>query len=184
MGFIKFSKSEDIKADSKTETTIPELSRMQKGSSVDFDSKTYTVTVYTEFDWGDGFITQEWELSNPFGKKYLEREIGEEVIWILSDKAESTAINKIIKHMKKNEDPPTKITLSKIDFFLNDSGAGHFYVNGKRPGKECIMWSYTDQDNASFFSIYQWGDTKFTSYKGQLVKEQQFTNISYGKSPN
>ena len=97
MGFIKFSKSEDIKSDSKTETTVPNLSRMQKGSSVDFGNKTYTVTAYNEFDWGEGFITQEWELSNSSGTKYLEREIGDEVIWILSDKAENAHIKKILK---------------------------------------------------------------------------------------
>ena len=177
MALIKFSKEkENISLPEKKSTPV-DLSRMQEGYKVDFGGDTYSVTSYAEFDWGEGFITQSWELSSPSGIKYLERETGDDIYWILSDKIEDNEISDLYDHLRKNEDAPEIVKLFNQEFILTDSGAGIFCKNGKRPGKECVLWSYTDEKNHIFISIYQWGDKLFTCYMGSLVEEKQFTNI-------
>lgn len=157
-----------------------DLSRMKTGYFVNYDLKTFEVNGYAEYDWGDGYITQEWELADGEKLLYLEREKDDKVYWELSEEVKNIEVNKIFDYIKENEDPPEELDFSSRKYFLDESGAGHFCRDGKRPGVECIMWFYSDEHEKNFFSIYQWGENDFTAYKGTPVEEYQFTEITPG----
>lgn len=177
MALIKYSKEEQRKNPIGENLKNLDLSRMNKGWHVDYSGNTFQVTDYAEYDWGEGFITQEWKLNSGKQTLHLERELDDNVIWLLGEDFENDKLREIYVFLKKNENPPPEITVSGVTYWLADSGAGQFCPEGRRPGRECIMWAYVNNENTRFLAIYQWGDSHFTCKKSDLVKEEMFSNI-------
>jgi hypothetical protein len=55
------------------------LSKLRVGYFLDYDLKTWEVTGYNKYDFGEGYITKEWELSSGREKWYLERAENDEI---------------------------------------------------------------------------------------------------------
>jgi hypothetical protein len=180
MGFLDFLRGSDDKSDAVDPTRL-ELSRMKVGYFVNYDMKTWAVKGYSETDWGDGFISQEWELNNGDEQVFLEREKDDEVYWSLYRLYKDRDADALYKMIKKTDDLPDEIQVAGKTYYLEDSGAGYFCENGVRPGVECLMWSYEDESGDELFSVYQWDEDDFSAYIGMSVEEYQFTDITPGE---
>ncbi len=102
-----------------------ELSKLRVGFYLDYDMKTWEVTGYVRYDYGEGYITDEWELTTGREKWFLERSEDDEVEWNLSKKLPIGAIESDIRqYIIEHEDPPNQIVSKGKTYYLDESGPG------------------------------------------------------------
>jgi hypothetical protein len=153
-----------------------ELSKLRVGYMLDYDDKTWQVSDYYKYDFGDGYISEEWELTSGRESLYLERTEDDEVEWALAKKVPIGALGNVRQHIIENEVPPDQIEYKGGTFCLDESGVGRMH-KGSAPTQEFIYWEFIDEDDEFFLVVEQWGDTDFEAAAGQYVEEYQFTNI-------
>ena len=159
-----------------------ELSKLRIGYYLDFDLKTWEVTAQCQYDYGDGYVTDEWELTTGREKWYLERAEDDEVEWTFSKKLPIGAIEGDVRqHIIDNEDPPEQIVCKGKTYYLDESGTGKMRKKGAGV-KEFIYWDFIDEKDEHFLTIEQWGETEFEAADGYYVEEYQFTNILPGET--
>jgi hypothetical protein len=155
-----------------------ELSKLKVGYYVDYDLKTWEVTAYNRYDYGEGYSGEEWELTSGREKWYLGREEDDEVVWTLCKKLPIGAIEgNIRQHIIENEDPPNQIVVKGKTYYLEESGSAYLHENGTGPGIGFIAWDFIDENDETFVSIEQWGEEEFEAAEGFYVEEYQFSNI-------
>ena len=160
-----------------------ELDKLKVGFYPVYDRKTWQVTAYNRYDFGDCEFKDEWELTSSSEKRYLERLEDDEVEWTLSKKIPIGKIDgNVSRHIIDHDDPPNQITVSGKTFYLDESGAVYMLPNGKGPRKEMIYWEFIDDDDENFVTIEQWGEKDFEAAEGFYVEEYQFSNILPGQS--
>ncbi len=154
------------------------LAKLKKGWFVDFDDKSWQVEAYNYYNWGSRDITHEWQLKSHDETIYLGKESDDEVHWSISRKIPIGSLGPgITKHIIENEDPPDQIVFEGNTFYLEESGGGYFFKDGKEPRKELLSWDYSDDPGENFLSIEQWGEEDFEASAGESVEEYRFTNI-------
>mgnify|MGYP000569081152 CR=1 FL=1 len=154
------------------------LPNMKAGYYVDYDMKTWQISARHHYDWGDGDITDEWQLKSHDQTIYLECESDDEEIWSISTKIQISQLEGgIVDHILKHGDPPEEIFFEGSAFFLEESAGGLFFKNGTPPGRELIKWDYSNKAGNRFVSIEQWGENEFEASTGQPAEPYQFTNI-------
>ncbi len=154
------------------------LSKMKVGYFVEYDMKTWQVTAYNKYDYGDGMWGEEWELTSGREKIWLERYEDDEVEWSVCKKLPLGAIAENVRqHIKDFDDPPGQITVKGETYYLDESGTVYFYPGGKEPKQGFIEWVYIDEDDEKFVTIEQWGEDEFEATQGHYVEEYQFQNI-------
>lgn len=154
------------------------LQNLKTGYYVDYDMKTWEVTTSSYYDWGGREYTYEWQLKSADDTVYLEREPDDEDYWSISRKISINRLDPGIREsIKKQGDPPDEITHENTIYYLDESGGGHFYLDGKEPGKKMLKWDYADDSGNRFISIEQWGEETFEASTGMSVEEYQFTDI-------
>ncbi|MCG8604026.1 DUF4178 domain-containing protein [bacterium] len=157
-----------------------ELSKLQIGYYVDFDLKTWQVTDRYKVDYGEGYVSDEWELTAGREKWYLERLEDDEVEWSFSKKLPMGAIEGDIRqHIIDNEDPPNEIVCQGKTYYLDESGTGQIH-KANEAAKEFIYWDFIDDEDEHFVTIEQWDETEFEASEGYYVEEYQFTSILPG----
>jgi len=158
-----------------------ELSKLRVGYMLDFDMQTWQVTGYNRYEFGEGYSTDEWELTSAKGKWFLERSENDEVEWTLSKKIPMGAIEgNIRQYIIEHEDPPEQVVCKGKTYYLDESGPGYLLEKGEGPRREFIYWDFIDEEDEHFLTIEQWGDTEFEAAEGYYVEEYQFTNILPG----
>jgi hypothetical protein len=158
------------------------LSRLQIGFMLDYDMKTWQVTARYEYDFGDGDVSREWELSHGREKLYLERAEDDEVEWSLCRKIPVAKIEgDVRKYIIDNDDPPEQVVLDGRTYYLDESGAGQMRSDSLERAQEFVYWDFIDEEDAHFLSIEQWGETEFEASVGDYVEEYQFSNILPGE---
>ncbi len=156
------------------------LSKLKIGYMLDYDLKTWEVTDAYHYDYGEGCITQEWELSSGREILYLGRSEDDEVTWKSYKKLPIGAIDgDVRKHIIENDDPPNQIVCKDKTYYLDESGSGRMHKEGQKP-TEFVYWDFIDEEDESFVTIEQWGETEFESSSGIYVEEYEFTNILPG----
>ena len=86
------------------------LSKLQPGFMVDYDMKTWQVTAHNKYDYGEGYTSEEWELTGAGEAWYLERYEDDKVEWSFCKKIPIGSIeDDIRKHIIETDDPPKKI---------------------------------------------------------------------------
>lgn len=155
-----------------------ELSKLRVGYYVDYDLKTWEVTDYNKYEFGEGYTTEEWELTAGREKWYLERSDNDEVEWTLSKKIPIGAIEgEIRQYIIEHDDPPEQVVCKGKKYYLDESGAGYLYEGGEEPAKEFVYWDFIDEEDEHFLTIEQYGETEFEAAEGYYVEEYQFVNI-------
>ncbi len=154
-----------------------ELSKLKVGFFLDYDMKTWEVTAWNKYDL-DGDIVNEWELTSGREKWYLERAEDDDVEWTFSKKVPFGMLGSGVRqHIIDNEDPPEEITLKDTTYYLDESGPGQLYANGRGVPKPFVYWTFIDENDEKFVTIEQWGEEEFEAAAGTYVEEYQFTNI-------
>jgi hypothetical protein len=157
------------------------LSRIKPGYLFDYDLKTWEVTGYNVYDWGDGDTSQEWQIKNESETWYLERERDDEDDWSLNRKISFGRLGAHVKaHILEHEDPPDEIVFEGTTYYLEETSGGHFLKNGQGLGQPLLRWSYEDDEGETYLGIEQWGEEEFEASIGRRVEEYQFTNILPG----
>lgn len=157
------------------------LANMEPGFFVDYDLESYEVMARHYYDLGDDDGIDEWVLNSGRKTYYLERYEDDDVEWSLSQKIPIGAIEPDIRnHIKKHDDPPSRITYQGTEYYLDDCSAGHFFENGKGSGQEFISWTFVDGTQDQFLTIEQWDEDTFETAAGTYVQEYQFTNLLPG----
>ena len=83
--FFKNKKAELQKEEFRIEDLV--LSKLKVGFLVDYDLKTYRVSACNKYQWNEGGVSDEWELTSGSETSFLERsEEDGEVEWSLSRK--------------------------------------------------------------------------------------------------
>lgn len=179
MGIFDFLK--DKKEDDFDPLQDLELSKLKVGYYLDYDLKTWEVTAYNRYDYGDGYYGQEWELTCGREKLYLEREEDDEVVWTISKKLPLGAIEgNVTRHIIDHDDPPNQIVVKGKTYYLEESGSANFLAGGKGDGVGIIQWDFIDENDDHFVTIEQWGESEFEAAAGTYVQEYQFSNILPG----
>ena len=173
------------KKDTKEEGPDPlhdlTLSNIRVGYMVDFDLRTWEVRARHHYDWGGRDITHEWQLRSHDEVIYLQKESDDEAEWSISRPVSPGRLGPNIRdHILEHGDPPDEITFEGTTYYLEETGGGHFYKDGKGPGKEFLSWGYEDDSGEKYLTIEQWGETEFEASVGEAVAEYQFTNILPG----
>ena len=154
------------------------LEKLKVGYYLEYDMKTWQVTAYNKYDFGDGMWSQEWELTSGREKCYLERREDDDVEWALSKKIPLGAIDQNVReHIRDFEDPPGQIEVKGKIFYLDESSSVYYYPGGKEPKQGLIAWEFIDEDDTAFVTLEQWGEEDFEAAQGVYVEEYQFTNI-------
>ncbi len=154
------------------------LNRLKKGYLVDYDLKTWEVSACNYYDWGEGDISNEWQLKSRDEVVYLEMESDDEEEWSLNRKVIFSLLDsQIKKQIIETGDPPEKILFEGIAYYMEEMSGGRFYKDGQDSGREVLQWSYQDNKGKLYFSIEQWGEEEFEATAGEPVEEYQFTNI-------
>jgi hypothetical protein len=154
------------------------LEKMKKGYMVDYDLKTWEVTAYSYYDWGEGDKSYEWQLTTQDDLFYLELSVDDEKEWSISRAADISDLPvEILDEIRKNGNPPDEVKFKAQIFYLEETGGGHFYKDGSDRGKEFLQWSYEDDEGEKYLTVEQWGDTDFAASWGGPVEEYQFINI-------
>ena len=83
------------------------LSKLKVGYFLDYDLKTWEVTAYNHYDYGDGDSGDEWELTSGREKCYLERSDDDEVEWVLGKKIPIGSLSGGIRQYIIDHDGPT-----------------------------------------------------------------------------
>ncbi len=170
-----FKKDKPRESDRSTRLTLTDL---KVGYMVDYDDKTWEVTAYNTYDWGDGDIAQEWQLKSFDETRYLEREADDEDDWSLNSKISFSRLGAGIKeHILEHEDPPDEIVYDGVTYYLEEASGGHYLQGGQGPGKPMLRWGYEDDDGERYLGVEQWGEEDFEASEGKPVEEYQFTNI-------
>jgi hypothetical protein len=152
---------------------------------VDYDMKTWQVLSRNKYDFGEGYISDEWELKGAGDSWFLERYEDDEVEWSFSKKIPIGAIEgDIRKHIIENDDPPSKIEYKGTMYYLDESGAAYFLKDGKEPKQEFVYWTFIDESEENFIAVEQWGEKEFEAAAGLYVEEYQFSNILPGEQDN
>ena len=136
------------------------LADLKKGYLVDYDLKTWQVASHNTYDF-DGDRAEEWELFSGDDRCYLGVERDDEDEWSISRKIAFSALGTEIKdHLIKHDDPPGTIVYDGTRYTLEESGAGHFFADGRVAGDEMIYWDYTDETGEKLLTLEQWGETE------------------------
>jgi len=157
------------------------LSKLKVGYLVDYNLKTWQVTAYNRYDYGDGYYADEWELTSGREKIYLERYEDDEVEWTVSQKIPIGMIEgNVRQYIMEHEDPPDQIVCRGKKYYLDSSGSAFLYENGEGEGIGFIYWNFIDETDENFVTIEQWGETEFEAAMGYYVEEYEFINILPG----
>ncbi|MBT4128944.1 MAG: DUF4178 domain-containing protein [Nitrospina sp.] len=175
--FFKNKKEELQKEEFRIEDLV--LSKLKVGFLVDYDLKTYRVSACNNYQWNEGGVSDEWELTSGSETFFLERsEEDGEVEWSFCHKLSISELEgDIAGEIVRNEDPPEKVVLKGETFHFEEDDIGEFFRDGSEEGLSFVSWDYSDEQGKQFLTIEQWGEKKFDMQLGTMVEEFQFTNI-------
>lgn len=154
------------------------LDNLKVGCMVDYDLKTWEVMAHHYTDWGDGYKTDEWQLTSFDDVIYLEKSVDDEVEWCISRKIKFNSLDPSVENgIINSDDPPEMITYDGVAYHLEESSGGHFYKDGRGSGQPMLAWDYSDESERKYLTIEQWGEREFEASVGEPVLAYQFTNI-------
>jgi hypothetical protein len=154
------------------------LDNLKVGWMVDYDLKTWEVTARHYTDWGDGWKTEEWQLTSFDDTIYLEKSVDDDQEWCISRKINFNLLDPVIAdNIINSGDPPQTVTYQSVSYHLKESGGGHFFKDGIGSGHPMLAWDYCDDSERKYLTIEQWGEKEFEAAVGEPVETYQFTNI-------
>lgn len=173
--FFGKKKEEDQSVDPLADLT---LSNMKQGYFVDYDLRTWEVTARHYYDWGDGDITDEWQLKSHDDTIYLQKESDDDEEWCISRPIAFGKLGAGVRnHLSSHDDPPDEIDYEGETYYMEEFGGGYFYKNSTGAGQQFLSWSYENDAGSKYLSVEQWGEEDFEAFASEPVEEYQFTNI-------
>ncbi len=149
-----------------------------KDAFLDYDLKTWQVTEVYEYDWGDDFFTDEFQLKTADETFYLHLEVDDELECTMMRKINLFEIDEDIpQYVQQNNTAPTRITYEGETFYRESEGIGYFRNIEDDNWQELVSWSYYNKSKDKLVGIDQWGEHQFSAAAGKVVQEFEFSNI-------
>ncbi|MDX2306111.1 MAG: DUF4178 domain-containing protein [Microscillaceae bacterium] len=178
MVFGWFKKKKDDNASLHYDPANIKINQLVKGAFLDFDLKTWEVKAVYEYDWGDNYFSDEFQLSTADETLYLHVEEDDEIACTLSEKINIHLIEgDIAEYIIRTDSPPMKVVYEGETFFRQSENIGYFRNVDNDMWSELISWSYYDKDQKKVLNIERWGEQDFEASVGRIAQEFEFTNI-------
>ena len=178
MVFGWFKKRKENRPQLSYDPSNIKINQLVKGSFVDYDLKTWEVSTVYEYDWGDNYFSDEFQLTTADETLYLNVEEDDELECTLASKINIHHIDgDIAEYILRNDSPPMKVVYEGETFFRQSENIGYFRNVENDKWSELISWSYYDKEQKKVLSIERWGEQEFEASIGRVAQEFEFTNI-------
>ena len=151
---------------------------LKKGYLVDYFMESWEVRNQSTYDWGNNFISKEFELNN--GKETIYFHVAKNNGFECSVTREVSLrkINSQLKEQIVDHDGPFKtLEYEGIKYYLEDEGEAHVSTTGENGSSRMVSWDYEADNEKNILSIGRWGRTDIEAYIGEVVNDYEFSNI-------
>lgn len=179
MAFGWFKKKKDPEKRLSFDPSNTRLNQLVKGAFIDYDLKTWEVKNVFEYDWGDDFFSDEYQLATADETIYLhvEEEDGELHSTISSKINIHSLDGDIANEIIRSERAPMKISYEGEMYFRESESIGYYRNAESENWQELISWTYYDKQEKKIISIDRWGEEDFSASEGIVAEEFEFSNI-------
>ncbi|TAE47721.1 MAG: DUF4178 domain-containing protein [Cytophagales bacterium] len=167
------------------DVTNMRLNQMRKNGFVDYDLKTWQVTAVYEYDWGNNYFADEFQLVEAGETIYLYvEEDGGHLDCSIARKINVNEIDMedgkdVIDHILDKEQPPRKVTYRGEVFIKEKESLGYFRdtADGPDDWSEFVTWTFNNKEGTKSLAIEQWGEQEFASSVSEPIDELMFSNF-------
>lgn len=179
MAFSWFKKKKDEDDKPSYDPTNTSVAQLVKGAFVDYDLKTWEVRAAYQYDWGDNFYADEFQLATADETIYVYVEEGDEGIeCTVSQKLNIHALEgNIPDFIIQNESPPTQVKFQGETYYRDEESIGRYKDVEENRWQEMISWTYYDMNEEKVLSIERWGEEDFAASLGKVVQEFEFSSF-------
>mgnify|MGYP006275896451 CR=1 FL=1 len=145
----------------------------------EYDLKTWKVEEVYKYDWGDEFFSFEYKVSTESETRFLSVEEDDELLLVMSQKANIRKINEDLPEKLAAENPPKKFEYDDKVYYLEEESPGYFcnLTKEKNTWVEFISWSYLSENEEELITVEQWDEKEFEASIGQIIKPFEISNI-------
>jgi len=155
------------------------VNQMRKGSFFEYDLKTWEVIKWFEYDWGNNFFSDEYQIQSSLDTFYLYVEEGGEGMYcnIVKKIMVRSIEGDIPSYIKKFDTAPPDITYEGVKYFKEQDSAGFFRDTDNTEWSEFISWTYYDETGKKVLAVERWGEDSFEAAVGVVVKDYEISGI-------
>lgn len=179
LGWFKKKKDEEVKR--HYDPGNVRLFQMRKGSFIDYDFKTWEVRAWYEYDWGNDYFTDEFQLND--GSETVNLYVamnGEDAECSISTPIRLRELDgDVADYIKRHDTAPPEVLYKDEKYFKEYEEPGYFR-NTDTDGDnwaEFISWTYYNETGDKLVVVERWDEDVFEASAGYIVKEAEFTNI-------
>lgn len=151
---------------------------LKKGYFLDYFLESWEIKDVYNYSWGNNFFSKEYELDN--GKEVMFLHVLKENGFkcSLSKEVSIKSVNSQLKRQIIDYNEPFKdIEYLGKKYYLEEKHEAYVQKEGDSEESFLITWDYVTEDDKETISINKWGETDIESYKGENVKEIEFSNF-------
>ena len=178
--FNWFKKKKDDEDENryKYDPTNVRLNQLRIGSFLDYDFKTWEVKAYYEYDWGNDYFADEYQLQEGKQTLFLYVEEDGDLYCTLNRQIKIHDLpDEVLDVTLQKETPPMRIQFEGETYYKQGENIGYQRGDGQNEWTELISWAYATKDEKKVMTIERWGEEDFTASVGIVVNEYEFTNI-------
>lgn len=155
---------------------------LKKNDLLDYFMKSWLVEEITFYDWGNNDISKELLLDSGDQKLYLSLDSENTGNCTVSQSIELKNISPDIReHFRTSSETMSSITFQEKEYKLTEEAQGHS-ASEEESGEDdnwtpFVNFDYYDADEKEFISIVQLNEQHFEAYKGEIVKDYEFSNL-------
>lgn len=154
------------------------LENLRKGAFFDYDLKTWQVKAEYEYDWGDEFFTQEFQITTADETCYLSVEDDDELEISITKKINLRSLEgNVADYIVRNDIAPPEVVHNGVKYFKESEDAGYWRNKKNTSWEEFISWTYYDDTEKKTLTIERWDEQEFEASAGIVVQEHEFSNF-------
>lgn len=148
------------------------------GYILEYNLTTWVVENEYIYDWGEGYFSKEWLITN-----------GKETLLLFYDDSEGLEIsvsekinilqelNQVREQIIADGVPDKRIDFDGKTWLLSDENPCLYSESGKEGTTEMVVWIFTEPTEQEFLSFSQFGSKKIDGYRGKHIQEFEVGNI-------
>lgn len=155
-----------------------EVKDLGLGYILEYNLHTWVVQNEYKYDWGDGYFSKEWLISNGKESALLFYDDSEGLEISVSKKINILQeLNHVREQIIADGVPDKRINFDGKTWLLSDENPCLYSETGKEGQTEMVVWIFTEPEEKEFISFSQFGAKKIEGYKGKHIKEFEVSNI-------
>jgi hypothetical protein len=179
-----FKKKKEEKPD-YLDVTNMRVNQMRVNGFVDYNLKTWQVTAVYEYDWGNNYFGDEFQLScgGEVIYLYVEQD-GADLDCSIATKINVNDIHgengeDVIDYILDRESPPRKVVYNGETFIKEKESLGYCRdtQDGPDDWSELISWSFSSKTSNKTLVLERWGEEEFSAAITVPTQELMFGNF-------